>query len=336
MQLLNKKENKYEFLIESNDELWILSQFINSSDQIQSSSQRKVKIGDKNITKILFISLNVKNSLYYNNSLRISGKILNETEFTTIGQHHSLSFNVGDKITIIKNNLLKYEEKLINNALKTKKNKNLLVVLDKDTLILSQFSSFSYQILSRYEGLGSKKYLNEEIDEYKEKYEIIKDYLKKDYANIIFSGPFNFKNKLSEFIKKKMKIQISIIDFADTDNSSIQKIIDRIKEKGLIEDSQVAVENKLLKELLENINKGKKYTYGLENTKNAINQGLVHKLLISNKYIEKSKEEDNYTQLNELIIKTEKLNGELIIFNWKNDSSRVLEGLGGIAALLRY
>ena len=147
MYILNKTQNDFELKIETIDDLWILSEFISPNDVIFSTTQRKVKIGNektKQISKIIFVELKVKKALFNLTRLKISGEILNETEFTSIGQSQTLNFSVNDKIKIRKDLILKYHLRLLNNSVNSKHNKSLLILLDRDELILAEFSNFNY------------------------------------------------------------------------------------------------------------------------------------------------------------------------------------------------
>ncbi len=134
MNLILKEDNIFEFFIETLDDLWVLSQFIVPDDKLYGKTERKVKIGSetnyKVTKKLIYVELLVKNIKFESNVLRTTGEILNETEFTSVGASHSLSFKIGDKIKIEKKNVLKFEKKLIENAINSKKSLNLLVLLD--------------------------------------------------------------------------------------------------------------------------------------------------------------------------------------------------------------
>jgi mRNA surveillance protein pelota len=339
MQLLNKSKLNYELRIETLDDLWVLSQFIVDSDKIYATTERKVKIGNdrtKQIKKLIFIELLVKKTSFENEVLRVSGEIQNETEFTTINQAHTLSFNINDKIKIEKQNLLKFEEEMLNNQLESKKSHNLLVLMDKDELIAVDFSDLTHSVLFEKKGLGSKKYIHNEINEEEEKFKILEEFLKRDYSNIILSGPGLWKDKLQKYIKEKNNLNCLVLSFPDVSNNAIPKVINEINSKGLIQDSQISRENEFISKLLENINKGSKYVYGEENTINSINEGRLDVFLISTKFIHTKKEEEKYTQINEVMKLVESLNGKLVIINSNNETGKVLDGLGGIGGILRY
>lgn len=339
MQLLDRNNLNFELKLDSLEDLWVLSQFICEDDKIFATTQRKVSIGSdkkKQVTKIIFVELKVKKVNFDSETLRISGEIENETEFTAKKQAHTLSFNVNDKIKIEKKSLLVYEENLIRKAVESKSQLNLLVLLDKDELLAIEFSDYSYKVFFHEKGLGSKKYHKLELNEEEEKLKIIEDLLKKNYSSIIFSGPGIYKEKLKKYIIDKLGIKILTFNWHDVNENSISKLVKDISTSGMLSESQLAIESKFIQKLLENIAKNEKNSYGIENTKNAINMGSVESLLISTKLIDDKKEEGTYLKLNELMKLSESLQAKLVILNSRNDSGKILDGLGGIGAILRY
>ncbi len=339
MQLISQEKDIYEFKIDHLEDLWVLSEFITPNNIIYSKTMRKVAIGNdktKQVTKIIYIELKVNKTLFDSELLRIQGDILNETEFTAVGQSHTLSFQVNDTIKIKKDQILKYEEKILNNALNSKKSLNLGVLFDKDELILFEFSEFNFKVLTHEKNLGSKKgYSSQIINDEEEKYKIIEPMFRKNYSNIILAGPGNFKDKLKKYLDSKGIKSLSY-HFYDVSPNLVQKLITKIFESGILEENQISREQTLIDELLLNIEKNEKSSYGFENSYNSVIEGSVEKLLISTKLISKYKDDNKFNELQELFHTLEQLKGELIIINSKHEPGQILDGLGSICAILRY
>jgi mRNA surveillance protein pelota len=340
MKLINRTGLNFELRIETLEDLWVLSQFIVPSDKVFATTERKVKIGPgdkaKQVKKIIFVELDINKTSFDTSVLRVSGEICNETEFTAIGQAHSLNFSVNDKIKILKKSVLKFEEKLLNSAIDSKKSKNFLVLFDKDELIAAEFSDYNYSILFDKAGLGSKKYHLEELNEEEQKFNIIEEFLKRDYSNVIFSGPGIYKEKLAKYIKDKTGQKIIVFPWSDVSNSAVTKCLKGISSSGVLENSQLSKEYETVSELLLNINSDNKNCYGYDNCVRCINSGSVETLLVSTKLIDKSKNDGTYVEINELMRLVEQLNGDLVIVNSKNESGCILDGLGSVACILRY
>ncbi len=339
MQLIERRGLSFELRPTNLEDLWILSQFIAPQDRIGASTQRKVNVGkdkSKQVTKIIFVDLLVSKVQFESNVLRVSGEIQNETEFTAIGQSHTLTFQVGDTLKLNKTQLLKTEEKLLKKALESKEQHNLLVLLDKDDMIAVEFSDFFFTVLFSKNNLGSKKYYKEDMDEYEVKYKLLEELLSRDYSRVILAGPAHFKDELKKKIEEKISVKTLTLGFQEVQSSAVQRAIKEISSSGLVENSQLSEESSVISELLKNIDKGIKSVYSFEDTKKAIDNGSCEKLLVTTKLIEKLREEGNYDELNKMMITVEQLNGDLVIINSENDSGKVLDGLSGIAGILRY
>jgi len=340
MQLLDRVGLNFELRIESLEDLWVLSQFLVPDDKVFATTERKVKIGSgdksKQVKKIIFVELDVKKTNFESSILRVSGNICNETEFTSVGQAHSLNFSINDKIKVLKRSLLKFEEKLLDNAVKSKKSKNFLVLFDKDELIASEFSDFNYSVLFERKGLGSKKYVHTEVNEEEEKFQIIESYLLRDYSNVIFCGPGIWKDKLAKYIKDKIGLKVMVFPWSDVSTSAVFKCLKEVSKSGVLVNSQLSKENDVVSLLLENIRRGSKFCYGFDNCVGSINSGAVEVFLVSTKFIENSKDDGSYVKVNDLMRLVEQLNGDLVIVNSKNESGKILDGLGSVGCILRY
>lgn len=339
MQLVDQQSLYFELKPESLEDLWILTQIISTDDLIFSSTKRKVALGDdkkKQVIKIISIELKVKKVSFESQVLRVSGEIQNETQFTTVGQSHTLTFTPGNTIKLQKNQLLRFEKQYLDKAIESKTSHNLLVLLDKDDMIVVEFSDFSYSVIFKESGLGSKKYKNQQIHEEEQKYLLLKDILEKNYNTIIFMGPAYFKDSLKKYVEEKTNQTITSASFPDISTSNIEAAISQLHKQGIIENSELKRENEAIEELLYNIEKNQKVSYGLNKTQEKVELGACEKLLLSTKFIEKKREAEDFDPINELMKMVEQLQGEIVIINSEHVPGKQLDGLGGIAAVLRY
>ena len=339
MQQIDNKDLYFELKPETLEDLWLLTQIISPNDVIYSSTKRKVALGEdkkKQVTKIIAVELLVKKLSFESQVLRVTGEIQNETDFTAVGQSHTLTFTPGDTIKLQKNQFLKVEEEYLNKALHSKSSLNLLVLLDKDDLIAVEFSDFSFSVMIKEQGLGSKKYKYNEVNEEEEKYQHLKDLLKKQYNAVVLMGPAHFKDKLQQYIKQHTQISPITLQWSDVSSSTIEQAIAHLSKTGIIENSQLSREKELMQELLIAIEKQEKVVYGYDNTFEKSQMGAIEQLIITTKYIEKNREENTYEQINELMRQVEQTAGNVFIISSTHSPGTQLDGLGGIAALLRY
>jgi protein pelota len=96
------------------------------------------------------------------------------------------------------------------------------------------------------------------------------------------------------------------------------------------------MESSVIEEVLLEISKEGKVVYGLKETDNAVYSGAVEMLVVSTKFIEKEIESGKYKEINDMMKTVEKGKGSVKIINSENEPGQKLDGIGGIAGLLRY
>lgn len=340
MQELSREKNNLELKIDHLEDLWILSQYISTNDIIYSTTKRKVAIGNdktKQVTKIMYVELKVQKVTFDTDILRVQGEILNENEFTAVGQSHTVSFLVSDTVKISKYKILNFEEKLLKKAIESKHSLNLGVLMDKDELIAFEFSPYGYKVLVHEKNLGSKKgYATITIDDNNEKYEHIKPLLERSYSTIILAGPGKFKNSLSQYISSKSYDSLTF-DFSDVDSVSIPKCIAKISKSNILDNSEIAREEEYVQEFLKRLNSPNSLcAYGEDAVISKINEANVENLLITTKFINKKKDDGSFLDFQEYLTLVEQLQGDIIMIHSKHSSGQIIDGLGGIVSLSRY
>jgi protein pelota len=99
--------------------------------------------------------------------------------------------------------------------------------------------------------------------------------------------------------------------------------------KQITKENRVALETEVVEKLFEEIKKDGLATYGEKEVKNALENGAVDRLLITDTIIR--------TDLGEKLINLAKQNSSnFTIINTMHDAGKKIEGIGGVAALLRF
>ncbi len=338
MILIDRRGNEFELRPENLEDLWVLSEFIAPEDMIFATVERKIKIGDdktKQVRKLIRVDLLVKKVSFESEVVRVSGEIQNETEFTSIGVSQSVSIVVNDLVKLKKGQVLSFEEKLLKNSLESKKSFNLLILMDKEDLVVCEFGDFSYSVLFSKSGLGSKKGNMENISENEEKFKILESLFSKDYSQIVVAGPGFWKDEFVKFLKDR-GIKSVAFSFPEVSSSRVQKAISEVSKSGLLSESLIAQEQSEMNEFLRNLDVGGKCSYGEEESFNAVSEGKVEKFLVSTEFISKMKEEGRYAEVSGQMKLVEQMNGSLVIINSGHEPGKVLDGLGGVASINRY
>ncbi len=170
----------------------------------------------------------------------------------------------------------------------------------------------------------------------KEHYKKVAEYMKdnflnrKDLKGIIIGGPSttitNFLNKgyITADVRKKI---IGTKDLSYTDEFGLQELVD--KSQDLLANEEIAAEKSIMQKFFNLLSKDPDLvTYGFKEVKEALEQGAVETLLISEDLDEKSEEE-----LEEI---ASKLGTEVKIISDKTREGVQLKEMGKVAAILRY
>ena len=99
---------------------------------------------------------------------------------------------------------------------------------------------------------------------------------------------------------------------------------------------RTAKEINKVEELFTEIAKSNLAVYGMKETKSASEIGAVKELLITDAFIQKSRSEDFYYDVEKIMKSVDKAKGEVEIISSEHEAGRKLDGLGGIAAILRF
>ncbi len=99
---------------------------------------------------------------------------------------------------------------------------------------------------------------------------------------------------------------------------------------------RIAAETELIEELLKRLGKEtQNATYGFDDVAKTIEYGAVEKLLVADVALRESTDEQR-TALENTMRQVEEKNGQVVIVSAEHEAGAQLQGLGGIAALLRF
>ncbi len=338
MRLIKKEKNYLELQIEDKEDLWYLSRLINKNDIVKGKSTRKIKINEKTVEKkTYYFIIKVEKTEYQNEQLKINGTIQNEIEDIPKGSYQSIHFKEGDIIKIEKK-LNVYHEKILKTILEKNKKTFLIILFDREKANFFEVTNTNIKKILELQGeVEKKQYKTKKENFYKtiiEKAEE-KDKTKK-YDKIIFSSPQFYQEYLKkELENNNIKNKSIIITVSGTEKNSIKELLERKEIQQQILQLKNMKETKIVEELLKNISKGTKYSYGYKDVKKALEYNAVETLIISTEYINKLLEKDEFEKLNELLDNYGK-NINIEIIETDKESIQKITSLGGITAILRY
>jgi len=330
--------------VENLDDLWYLNQVIESKDIVKGRTFRKIKIGSEeqrkqNVArKAVFLAIEVER-VEYSESLRISGLVREGPEDVPLGSYHT--FNLEENSIIeIKKDWLKYQVDKIKEASKEAQTKIIICVHDREEAIFAMMKKYGFDILSRMQGNVARKADDQKVEGnfYKEIIKQIQDYDKRyELSKIIIGSPAFWKEDLmKELSDEQLKKKIILAGCSSVGDNGINEVIRRPETSEALKQGRISKEFKMVEKLLEEISKNNLASYGVQETKTASDSGAVETLLITDSFIQKSREEDNYKEIENIMKIVDKAKGDVMIISSEHDAGKKLNGLTGIAAILRF
>ncbi len=321
----------------SKEDLFILKEVITPGCFVTAKSPRSIKIrreGEliraKKGRKEVIMKIEVE-KIELKDNLRLTGKILEAPEKVERG-YHTIEVEP-NKFLRIEKEWKSWEVDRVKSA-ERKPEPVLICILDEDEADF-YFLKTRYKHLFNLTSKASGKRFDAKKAEkqIKEYYDKILNELKKrskTVKKIVIAGPGFARENLQNLIKQREKDLLDklMMEFTyQTGNLGLQELL----KKGLIEKitkySRISQETKAVEKLLEAINKNRKAVYGLEKTKEALENGLIDFLLVSDIKIR---------EFEELLDLSDKMKCKIMIINSEHAAGEKLIGLGGIAGLLKY
>ena len=139
LQILNQ-----EIIVktENLNDLWTLYNVISKNNKVSTRTSRRVVLreGTKGDRKPMWLKLNVESISFheFSNRLRIKGTIIEGPEdFVSFGTYHTFNIEIGQKLTIKKENWLKSEIRRLKESSKFEVNFVLLIIAIEISLLVS-------------------------------------------------------------------------------------------------------------------------------------------------------------------------------------------------------
>ena len=99
---------------------------------------------------------------------------------------------------------------------------------------------------------------------------------------------------------------------------------------------RAAKEAHYVEQLLAGIAKGSAIAYGTHEVETAAHAGAITTLLVTDGLISRTRAEGTFPVIDSILKTVDTAKGTIIIVSSTHDAGKKLDGLGGIAALLRY
>lgn len=346
MRVLRKEKNSVTVQVQDQSDLWYLSQVIDAGDHISGRTVRKIKSGGeeertaKTYTRNVFLRIEAEKTEFhrYSDALRVSGKIVDGPDDISRGQYHTFNIEPGSEVSIHKVQWLKFQLSRLA-AAKQRASRVLICVLDRDQALIAEMKSYGFEVVSELKGQVQKKDRPEKVQSsfYPDVIAGIRALDERNsYAKIIIASPAFWKEYLAALLDDGLRKKVIYAACNSADIDGINEVLRRPEVATALKEDTVIREMGMVDELLREIKKDGLAAYGVKETEHAVQSGAVKVLLVSDSLIRKSREQGFYGKVEGLMRKAEGMRAEITIVSSEHDGGKKLDGLGGMAALLRY
>ncbi|MEA3430998.1 MAG: mRNA surveillance protein pelota [Nanoarchaeota archaeon] len=345
---LNLKKGEVKLQIETLDDLWYLANIIDAGDLVKGKTVRKVKIGkegersSKISKKKVFLALKVEKIEFHNysNILRISGKITAGPDNIPFGSYHTFNIEPNSILTIIKERWLKFQIEKLKESFEIKTPPILICVFDREDAYFALSKKYGYEVLSSFSGDVQKK--DERVKPkgsfYEDIIKLLTEYsIRYKVSNIILASPAFWKEDLMKVMKDpNLKKKMVLASCSSVSETAINEILRRPEAQTVLKKDRIAKEVNLVEGLLKELSVDGLVVYGKKESTEAANLGSIKTILVTDAYIKDVRENNQYDELEKLLQTVESLKGDVHIISTEHDAGKKLQGLGGIAAMIRY
>jgi protein pelota len=337
------KHGEIKLIPENLDDIWHLYNVIDDGDLVravtfrtdeQKDDKKRMKKAEKKRMK-LGVRVSEVKFHEFSDRLRIHGTIVEGPQ--DLGSFHTLNITADkmDALSIIKEEWKDHHLQRIDEAVKQRNQPILAFVsLDEESATVAVLRQSGVQWVADIASHRSGK-MFESPDNEKEYFgdviSVLKTNVTKD-SSVVVVGPGFVKEHFVKYGKEQYPDIFQNYHVHGTGEAGMNGVQEAIKTgivKQITKENRVALETELVEKLFEEIKKDGLATYGQKEVENALESGAVERLLITDTVVR--------TDLGEKLLNLAKQNNSnFTIINTMHDAGKKMEGIGGVAALLRF
>ena len=333
-------EGEIRLKIQNADDLWHLHNLLEPGDLVRAYTYRREEAatdklrperGEKVLVKL---GIRVEQTEYqdFSDRLRITGVI--EEGPQDLGRHHTLNIGVDDDLTIVKKEWREHHLRRIQEAIDATERPQVTVLsIDDEEALLAEVRQMGIrEVATIRAGHHGKMFPGAETrTAYFE--EILSKLASMEIGSaLLVVGPGFEREEFAKFVREKNAELAEKIRLHGTSQAGMAGIQEAMKAglgAKVLEETRVAQETRLVERLLEEIAKGRLYAYGPEEVRGAVEAGAVETLLVTDTRVKD-------LAVEALMRTVEAARGHVVIVSSRHEAGKKLQGLGGIAGLLRF
>ena len=331
---LQRSYGEIRLFPESLDDLWHLSHLVAPGDLVFATTLRTAEVPQDKVRpekpekRPVRLGIRVEKVEFHKtaNRLRVFGMI--EQGMDT-GAHHTLNIEPGFEISVIRR-WRPVDLERITRAVRASLYEavHILTIEEGDAELFRMRQFGPEGVLSVSGGSGKESGTGSRA----EFFERVASHLTGISGPLIVAGPGFVKDDFLRYLKSAAPAiaeKAVVVETRRIGHGAVQDVIGLGTVDTIQEDLQLAREVRLMNELLERIAKDQPVAYGRAEVRRAIDYGACERLLVVDSLLH-----DEWVI--HLMDRAELVNAAIVVFSSAFDPGKQLEGLGGVAALLRY
>ncbi len=319
---------------ESVDDIWHLSHLVSPGDLVFATTLRTIdsvqdKIRPEKLEKKpvrLGVRIERVELHAFSNRLRISGIIEHGLD---CGAHHTLNIEPGYEISVIKQ-WRSHDLERIDRAVKVSIHEVVhILTIEEGEAELFRMRQYGPEYVTAV-AMGSGK--GSDLDTRPAFFSRVADQLTEVKGPVIIAGPGFVKDDFVRFVRAHLPGiagKILVVETRRIGAGAVQEVIGLGTLEKIHEDIQLGSEVRAMDELLQRIAKDLPSAYGKDEVGKALGYGAVEEILVLDSLLR----DQNIVPL---LDGAELQKARIVVLSSVFDPGKQLEGLGGIAALLRY
>lgn len=338
------KTGEIKLIPENLDDIWHLYNIIEEGDLVRAvtfrtsdtekvdklrakkAEKKKMKLGLK-VEKVVFHE--------FSNRLRIQGVIKEGPQ--DLGSYHTFNIDAEEmqSLSILKHQWKAHQLQRIDEAVLQRTQPMLVFIsLDDDDAVVALLYQSGVQLVAQIDSHRSgKMYESKETTQeyYGDIFSVLRT-VKKPTSPLIIIGPGFAREHLMKIGKEKEPALFENSLTHATANAGMNGVHEALKV-GIVEqitkENRVSRETQAIEKVFEEIKKDGLVTYGFNEVDDALSRGAAKTLLIADVLIRSKNGEY-------LLDKARKTQCTFMIINTLHEAGKKFEGIGGVAALLRF
>lgn len=348
------KDTKHDIIkveLRNIDDLWALYNVIQKGDRVIGKTTREVKSTEsaRPFSRRLTVTLGITvQKVYFDRDLarlRVHGIVFEAPEEVRVtGSHHTLSVGPEDIVTIVKEKWLNHQVERLEKAVVAEE-PIIVLALDSEEASVAVLRSFGLdfkgEVRSRLPGKSEAEKRQVAMKEYFHRIGTLLEIIcVESVGPLLIVGPGFTKDYFAKDLKSEVKYLGSrTVLVRSVGSGGVAGVHEAIRVGAinkLRRDARATQETELVNEALRRLGQSSgDIAYGLEQVQADADAGAVDTLVISDKVVREA-EDDERSRIEVMMRTVEERGGRVALVSSEQEAGKMLQSLGGVAALLRY